>query len=254
MISIYERLTKIEQENKKAALCLIVNTKGSTPRKQASKMIVYGDGSIFGTIGGGMLEKQVIENALSAIELCAPRHYVHQLEADLNMTCGGIVEVYIEPIAAQNELWIFGAGHVGLKLAVLAEILDFKVKLFDSRKEIVENAAKSGVEVVYTEYANILSTIQSNSNVYVAVMTHSHDFDREIVAKCATLNFAYLGMIGSRRKVKKTQELLVDSGVLTDDEFQKIDSPMGIPIATETPDEIAVSVLAKLIDVRRTAK
>lgn len=254
MKSIYNEISKIESSNQKAALCVIYNTKGSTPRKTGAKMLVHEDGSIFGTIGGGPLEKKVIEDALSVIKKNEPATFSHVLGEDHGMCCGGAVEIYIEPIMNRIKLYIFGAGHIGKVLAKFAKELDFNVTLIDERDDIFSPSAgvdwSAGYTIVQKKHDSAFKELTFDENTFTAIVTHSHDLDREIVAYCAKQPYAYLGMIGSKRKVDVNKKAFIAGKILTEDEMKDIDWPIGIDISCQTPEEIAVSILAKIIDVR----
>src|SRR3989337_2159508 len=119
MINSFEEITKTARGEMEAAFCIIVNTKGSTPRKKGAKMIVYEDGSIKGTIGGGALEERVILDAVRVMRDGSPELTRHDLLHQHSMCCGGSVDIYIEPVEKKPDLYIFGAGHTGQALAAL---------------------------------------------------------------------------------------------------------------------------------------
>ena len=134
MKNIYEKIIEIQKGSKNAVVCTVVNTKGSTPRKVGAKMVVYESGKIFGTIGGGELEKAVIKNALEQIKENEPKIFRHDLLHQHGMCCGGTVDIYIEPIRMKNKLYIFGAGHTGQALAKYAVNFQFEGVLIDDRR------------------------------------------------------------------------------------------------------------------------
>ncbi len=230
---------------------MIVNTKGSTPREKGAKMLVYSNGEIYGSIGGGELEKAVISNALKCLKTGRPELFKHDLLHQHNMCCGGSVEIFIEPLMEKNKLYIFGAGHTGHALARHALSLDFEVVIIDDRKEYLDQIDLDGVNKLHLHYEQALPLLPMDEQTYICIMTYSHPYDRDILSFCIKKSVAYLGMIGSQRKVEMTKKLFVEAGVGTDAELEKVDMPMGIDIAAETPDEIAISILAKMISVRR---
>lgn len=251
MDSIYQKILEAQNQHQKLALCVIVNTKGSTPREQGTKMLVYQNGNIYGSIGGGELEKSVIINALKALKAGKAELYKHDLLHQHNMCCGGSVEIFIEPIMEKNKLYIFGAGHTGHALARHAMSLDFEVVVVDDRKEYLDQINVEGVNKLHLHYEHALPLLPMDEQTYICIMTYSHPYDRDILSYCLKKPVAYLGMIGSRRKVEMTKKMFVDAGVGSESELEKVDMPMGIDIDAETPDEIAVSILAKMISVRR---
>jgi len=248
---MYSEIVSAEKSNTRVALCLITATKGSTPRKVASKMLVFEDGSIKGTIGGGSLENQVIKDALEVLKTGVSQTFSHQLLKDFKMGCGGSVEIYIEAIEPKKRLYIFGAGHIGRVLARLAQQLDFRVTVIDERKGIFDNWATEGMETINLNHEKAFQQLDFKSNSFIAAISHLHGYDRDIVAHCAKQAHAYLGMIGSKRKIESAKQVFRKKKLLSEDEMNAIDWPMGIPIACQTPEEIAVSILAKLIDVRQ---
>ena len=240
--------TKLKGRN--AAYCIIIKTKGSTPRKVGAKMIVVEDREIFGTIGGGNLEKVVIENAIDQIKNKEPKVFKHDLLHQHNMCCGGSVEIYIEPMEPMRKLFIFGAGHTGKALAEMAVSIGFEVFVIDDRKEYIDQLNVEGVNKLNVDYEKVLPTLPFDANTFVTIMTYEHSIDRDILSYCLKQPYAYLGMIGSRRKVELTKKMFMDSGLATQEELDRIEMPMGVDINAEGPEEIAVSIMARLIEVK----
>jgi xanthine dehydrogenase accessory factor len=249
-MNLYTEIEKLRSSNKAAALCTIVNTKGSTPRKVGAKMIVKEDGKIVGTIGGGNLEKKVIENAVLQIKKNEPKLFKHDLLHQHNMCCGGSVEIYIEPIKKMNRLYIFGAGHTGKALAQFANQLDFDIYVIDDRKEYIDELEVEGVNKLNLDYKKVLPSLPFDKNTYVVILTYEHAHDRDILGYCMNQPHAYLGMIGSKRKVEITKKMFEEGQLASKKTLDKIDMPMGINIGAESPEEIAISILAKLIEIK----
>ena len=253
MKNIYSKIAEIQQNTQKVALCTVVNSKGSSPRKACTKMLVWEDGKIFKTIGGGDLEKKVIENAQQVIQTQKAELFEHKLVQDHGMCCGGTVQIFIEPIMNTKKLYIFGAGHTGKALAQFAQFLDFEITLIDDRIELIDELnLDNSVHIIEKAHLIALKELSFNENTYIAVMTHNHQFDKEIVAYCGKQPHAYLGMIGSQRKIEMTKKAFSVGEILTDKEMENIDSPIGLKINAETPEEIAISVLGKIIEVKNT--
>ena len=271
MNTIFEKIAEAVKQNKNIAVCTIVNTKGSTPRKVGGKMIVYEHGEIFGTIGGGELEHTVIEDAIKQIKKGEPAIFRHDLLHQHGMCCGGTVDIYIEPVMKKNKLYIFGAGHTGKALAKLAMNFDFEVILIDERTNPVplnQASAKNSdrndddssdfkstddvkaFNKLALHYTQALPLLPFDDHTFICIMTYSHPYDRDILAYCLKKPFAYLGMIGSKRKVEMTKKMFLDGGLAIPDELEKVDMPMGLNIGAEGPDEIALSILAKLVAVK----
>ncbi len=252
MQSIFSKAEELKNEQKQAALCIVVDTKGSTPRKQGAKMIVFHDGTIYGTIGGGSIEKEVAEKAVELMASGKPAKFSFKLEEDLGMHCGGYAEVYIEPLNPNQKLFIFGAGHIGKALAGFARELDFAVTLIDPREGIFADKTFSSYNCINKDYFKAIEEAVFNDFTYIVIVTPKHSFDEEILAKIARKSHAYLGMIGSLRKVDLLKKRFLKEKILTKKELEKIDMPIGIKFLAESPQEIAVSIAAKLIDVRNT--
>lgn len=243
-------LKKSNESNRNAAYCVIVQTKGSTPRKVGAKMIVYDDGSINGSIGGGNLEKKVIENAIRQIKEQEPKLFKHDLLHQHNMCCGGTVEIYIEPIIKMNRLYIFGAGHSGNALSKIAITLNFEVYIIDDRKQYLDNISNKEINKLNLNYDKALPSLPFDDNSYIVIMTYEHAYDRDILAYCIKQPNAYIGMIGSKRKIELTKKMFLKGKIATMEELEKVDMPMGININAEGPEEIAISILAKLIAIK----
>ncbi len=233
-------------------LCTIVKTEGSTPLKTGAQMLVHVDGSIAGTIGGGALEHAVIAQALAAIPLGESRLVEHRLTRDHNMCCGGTVHVYVEAIEIPPQCFIFGAGHVGKALATLLSSLDIDVVLIDGRPNMLDKGymAEETIRYINEEPDKTLPVLHWDSNTFAIIATHSHPLDRELLRLALRQPFKYCGMIGSKRKVIVTRKLFLERGWATAEELDRIDMPIGLDIAAESPAEIAVSIAARIIEVK----
>jgi xanthine dehydrogenase accessory factor len=215
-------------------------------------MIVYENGTIYGSIGGGSVEKEVAEKAMILIGTGKPAKFTFSLEQDLGMHCGGMMEVYIEPLNPVGKLFIFGAGHIGKALAMFARDLEFSITLFDPREEIFVDETPGKFTCINKDYFQAIQEANFDENTYIVIVSPKHIYDEEILAAVARKPHAYLGMIGSTRKVELLKKRFIEEDILTHEELEKIDMPVGIKFKAETPQEIAISILAKLIDVRNT--
>ncbi len=250
MQRIYIKAEEIIRGQQPAALCIVIDTQGSTPRKQGAKMIVYSDGTIYGSIGGGSVELEVAQMAVKLISAGKPAKVSFNLNLDLGMHCGGTMEVYIEPLNPQKKLFIFGAGHIGKSLAGFARELDFSVTLFDPREGIFNDEAFAGFKVNSKDYFHAIDEAVFDDDTYIVIVTPKHIYDEDILAAVARKPHAYLGMIGSTRKVDLLKKRFLEEDLLTREELDQTDMPIGIKLKAETPQEIAISILAKMIDVR----
>ncbi|MCK9202914.1 MAG: XdhC family protein [Bacteroidales bacterium] len=252
MQTVFSKAEELKNENVPAAFCIVVGTSGSTPRKQGAKMIVYADGAIYGSIGGGSVEKEVAAKAVGLIVSGKREKCVFKLEQDLSMHCGGTMEVYIEPLVPVQQLIIFGAGHIGRALAKLAAEFDFSTTVIDPRENIFQDLSFSHTNCLNLDYFQAIEKIAFTDNAYLVIVTPKHAFDEEILIKVCRKPHAYLGMIGSSRKVELVRKRFLDENILTSEELDHIDMPIGIKFRVETPQEIAVSILARLIDERNS--
>jgi xanthine dehydrogenase accessory factor len=249
---ILQQINEIIKSGRKAALCIIVDTKGSSPRKPGSKMVVFEDGSQEGTIGGGSLEMQVIADAQKVIQSNKAQKFSYDLGDDLSMNCGGYNEVYIEPILPKHQLHIFGAGHIGKVLAKYASDFGFAVTLVDNRDEIKELTTLNNIQLDLRKYVEAANEIQFNDQSYIVIVTPKHKYDEEILEIVAKKPAAYIGMIGSKIKVAKAKERILKEKILSEEELSRVDMPIGIKFNAQTPEEIAISILAKMIDVKNS--
>lgn len=250
MQDIYIKINEAKRNNEKIALCTIVSTKGSAPLHQGSKMIVWESGQIYATIGGGNLEKWVIKNAIDVIHKETAELFRHELLRQHGMCCGGTVEIFIEPIMPNKRLYIFGAGHIGKALASHASSLDFEIFLIDDRENIFDNISIIGVDHLPVNHSRLLKTLPFDKNTFIVIATHDHELDREILGECINNKYAYLGVVGSQRKVEVTRKIFLSSGITSEQELNEVDMPIGLEIGANGPNEIAISILAKLIAVK----
>lgn len=254
MKSIYQVLVELEANNQPAALCTIVSSQGSTPRHVGSKMIVYQDGHIFGSVGGGELESRVLAIALEAIQDGKPRILEYSLAEPQRGdpgVCGGQVEVFVEPILPKPTLVVIGAGHVGKAVAHLAHWLGYHVVVSDDRPELCSaELVPDADEFIPGPMAELPQHLKITSGTYLVLTTRNVTVDVPGLPALLATPAAYIGVIGSRRRWATTQEMLRDAGV-AEEQLSRIHSPMGLEIQAETPEEIAVSILAEITKERR---
>lgn len=250
MQSIYNKIEQLQSNSIDCVLCTVIRTKGSTPLKSGAKMLIAENNKTFGTIGGGNLEKMVIDNAKAVLKNKIPKIFTHHLLQELNMCCGGTVEIFIEPILKKNNLFVFGSGHVGRALAELAYQFDFDVTLIDNRSDELNKIDNDYIHKIQSEYIDYAKTLKSNSSSFITILTYDHKLDRELLHHFVTEKYAYLGMIGSKRKVEVTKKIFKETYQFTDQQLNTIDMPMGYDIHGQNPNEIALSILTKLIEIK----
>jgi len=196
---IWKTLAEMERHGERGALAIVVESKGSTPREVGSKMVVREDGSVVGSVGGGAFEKDTVELALQAIREGRPLRKRFLLEDDLGMRCGGVMEVYVEPINPKQKLVVFGAGHVGSAVARVGAMLGFHTVVVDNRPGFATaERIPEAHEWLEGNYVDIARGLEADENTYVVIVTHGHGHDDEILQAVVDKPLAYLGMIGAR--------------------------------------------------------
>jgi xanthine dehydrogenase accessory factor len=237
-----------------AALVTIVSTTGSTPQRVGAKMLVFADGRMVGTIGGGCYENDAFWKAREAITNRRPQLIRYELSDDFaqetGLICGGQMDVYIEPIEPSAELYVIGAGHVGYQLATLAHGVGFRVHVVDDREKFANAERFPGaVEVVADDIPSWIGRAPLPPHAYVVIVTRGHTNDLEALRALAPRELRYLGLIGSRAKVARIYDALIEDG-MSPELLTKVHAPIGLDIGAVTPQEIAVSILAELIAVK----
>ena len=253
MASIYQALTEIEEKNGSAALCTVVSSKGSTPRHVGSKMLVYPDGTFIGTVGGGDLEHRVLDEAWMAIAEGKPRLLAYSMSDPSRGdpgVCGGQVEVFVEPILPAPMLVVIGAGHVGKAVVHLAKWLGFRVAVSDDRAEFCTPEATPGADAYYpVEMSKLPQQLKLNRRTYVVITSRGSSVDALGMPPLLATDAAYIGVIGSKRRWATTVKALKENGV-PEEALRRVHSPMGLELNAETPEEIAVSIMAEVLMVR----
>lgn len=251
-MDIYEEIVRLRKEGRPSALATIVQCIGSSPQKEGSKMLVRDDGSIAGTMGGGCLEAEVIQSSLMAIRDGSPRTVPVELtERHGGMVCGGKVLVYIEPLIPEPTLIILGAGHVGKALSGVAKFAGFKVKVVDDRQEYAnrENIPDAD-EVMVNDFRSVFPRLPAGRGTYIVIATRGHNHDLDALKSALRTGANYIGLMGSRRKRALLFRTLKDEGFSPED-ISRVITPVGLSIGSVTPEEIAISIMAQIIERRR---
>ncbi|GAB4505935.1 MAG: XdhC/CoxI family protein [Anaerolineales bacterium] len=249
---LYRAIYESVQKGESVCVATVVGARGSTPRNMGAKMVIWEDGRTLGSVGGGELERRVLAAAQEVFAKGQPVRLEFSLrnEGDAGI-CGGDAEVFVEPVFAKPRLVIVGGGHVGRALCHLATLLDFRVVVMDTR-DLDRSLFPESAQLVRVESYGALPMEWFDARTYAVIMTPNHMGDRETLAQLVGVPLAYLGMIGSRRKVEQTFQALREQGV-SDDALARVHAPIGLDIGAETPMEIAVSIMAEIIQERNTA-
>jgi xanthine dehydrogenase accessory factor len=251
--SIYQALAELEQNNRAAVFCTIIRSQGSTPRGVGSKMLVFSDGSIVGTVGGGEVESRVVDEALASLKDGQPRVLAYSMvepqRGDPGV-CGGQLEVFVEPILPTPLLVVIGGGHVGKAVADLAHWLGFRVAVSDDRPEFCNPDAVPLADDYYpVSMAELPAHLEITPWTYLVLTTRGSNVDVEGLPALLESPAAYIGVIGSRRRWEVTSKQLIAAGV-NPSALERVQSPIGLELNVETPKEIAVSILAEILMLR----
>lgn len=253
MKELYEKLYEATKLGQPVCLCVVIETNGAVPRHAGSKMLVYPNALTFGSVGGGQVENETVDAALRALKTGQPeilRYTLDPKQQNAVGACGGDVTVYIEPQSVRPVLLVLGAGHVGRSVAKFAQLLDFRIIVSDDRAELCTSEQIPGeVEFLPIPMEEIPSHLDINEQVYIVGVTRGSDVDILGLPTILEYTPAYIGMIGSLKRWGTTKKALLERGVPRE-RIELIKSPIGIDIEAETPDEIAISILAEVIQAR----
>lgn len=255
MIDILESALHTLRTGRSVALATIVGSHGSTPRAIGTKMLILPDGRVAGTIGGGALENQVIQEARSALEAGLPRLVTYTLtEVDPGHmgVCGGKNDIFIDVIAGKKQLLIVGAGHVGQHLSRLGRFAGMDPVVFDDRSDYANRERfPDAREIIVGDVAEELTKYPITPWCHVVIVTRGHELDGVALAAVIRSPARYLGMIGSQTKKAKIYAQLIQQGV-EQALLDRVHAPIGLDIGAETPEEIAISIMAEIISIGRS--
>lgn len=249
-LDLYAELLRLKRSGRAGGLATIVESSGSSPRKAGAKLLLRDDGSLLGSVGGGRLEEETLQAARQALAEGRPRTLPFSLEQENGMVCGGRVLVYLEPLKPAARLLILGSGHVGQALARLARPAGFAVTLVDASggggSARVDGFAPPDLSCPPAE---ALAQQALDAESFVVIATPSHHLDFQAVQAALQTPARYIGMLGSRRKRETLIQFLQQRGC-PDREISRVTTPAGLAIGAQTPEEIAISILAQLIAIR----
>jgi xanthine dehydrogenase accessory factor len=254
-VDIYEEIVALRQQGRRGAVATIVNVRGSIPSFETAKMLVRDDGSIVGTVGGGCVEAEVWQAARDVMESEKPRTLTFNLNQnpkyDTGLVCGGTLDIFVEPVLPPASLYIFGAGHVALSLYGTARNAGFDVSVIDDRETYANRERfPEAREIIAEDYDGAMSRLTPNETSYIVIVTRGHRDDMRVLRWAVQTRARYIGMIGSKRKTITIFRELVKEGI-PEQLFERVHAPVGLDIGAITPEEIAVSITAELIAVRR---
>jgi xanthine dehydrogenase accessory factor len=256
-VDIYDEIVRLRKSGQKCALATIVQVNGSIPSYESAKLLVREDGSFLGTVGGGCVEAEVWTAAREAMDTGQPRHLNFALNQDAaydsGLICGGQLNVFVEPIMPQPRAIIFGAGHVSKSLSKVAAMAGFATVIVDDREQFANRERFPEADEVHAgEYEQVFPQLSITDSCYLIIVTRGHRDDLRVLRWAIETPARYISMIGSKRKVLGVMKEIEKEGVPRE-AFDKLFAPMGLDIGAISPEEIAVSVVAEMIAVRRNA-
>ena len=245
-MNVFEAASEACRKGIAVAMATIIEASGSTPRSSGARMLVYADKKIVGSVGGGELERKVIDLAVEAIQKHQHMRYSSQLDVEKGMRCAGKVEIYIEPLLVQTQLFLFGAGHVAQALVGVLERLNYGVTVIDDRPALLNEQKFPSVHRVLCDPVEFAKELKSSSKTHFILMTHLHERDQELASILITKPHSWMGILGSARKSRLIQKNLLEMGI-GEERIQSIQSPIGLDIGAQNPNEIAISIAAQLL-------
>jgi len=256
-MDIYEQIVQLRREGRRGAVATITNVRGSIPSFQTAKMLVRDDGSIAGTIGGGCVEAEVWQAAREVMEQEKPRSLTFNLnnnpKYDTGLVCGGTLEIFIEPVLPPALLYIFGAGHVAYNLYKVATLAGFEVVVIDDRESYANRERfPEAREVVAEDFEAVTARLQIPESAHIVIVTRGHRDDMRVLRWAVGTRAKYIGMIGSQRKVLAIYKELQKEGI-SRERLERVHAPVGLDIGAILPEEIAISIVAELIAVKRNS-
>jgi xanthine dehydrogenase accessory factor len=254
-MDIYDEIVRLRKLGQKCALATIVQVKGSIPSYESAKLLVREDGSIVGTVGGGCVEAEVWNAAREVIETERPRHLTFSLGQDAaydnGLICGGQLNIFVEPVVPQPRAFIFGGGHVSKSISKVASLAGFSTIIVDDREAFANRERFPEAEETYAEeYEAVFPKLTVTSTSYLIIVTRGHRDDMRVLRWAVTTPARYIAMIGSKRKTISVVHELEKEGIPRE-AFERVFAPMGLEIGAESPEEIAISVVAEMIATRR---
>lgn len=254
MEPVYRAILQLLDTNRRGVLCTVVESAGSTPQRPGSKLLLRDDGTFAGTVGGGAIEEATLQRAALVLQTGRPERFAAHLTRELAMCCGGRMEIFIEPIGSRPWLILFGGGHVASALCPVATTAGFRVHVVDEREDWSSpEQHPSAQKRSCASPLDVLDVLPWGPETSAVVVTHDHQLDEKILEGCLAREWRYLGMIGSRAKAHRIVQRLASRGA-DRDQLARVVSPIGLGIAAREPGEIAVSVVAELIAVRRNSE
>jgi len=249
-LDVWEVLARWRASGKRFVLATVVATRGFTPQKGGAHLLIAESGETWGTIGGGAIEREVLERARVLLSRGGAERLDRHLTQELGMCCGGAMSVFLEVVERRPSLVIFGAGHIAKPLASIAAGCGFDVTVVDGRSEWASQERFPWARLELRAPEDFARDWHGAGDEFVVIVTHDHALDQKLVQALLERPLGFLGMIGSIPKQRKFALRLKARG-FSDEQIARLRTPLGLDIGARTPEEIAVSVVAELVAVRR---
>jgi xanthine dehydrogenase accessory factor len=255
-VMLYNEIQASLKRGEQVVVATVVKTAGAAPCGVGAKMLVRADGSAEGSLAGPRTDGKVVEAALQALrEGHSFLTHIH-LDADQGEavgSCGATLEIFFETLRPEPRLIIAGAGYVAQALARLAASLDFRIVVVDDRRDLADpHMFGDGVQLSFGDIPEALRALEPDESTFVVIVTRGHHLDEEALRAALGSRAAYVGMIGSPGKVKNIFKSLLQKG-FSRESLARVHAPIGLDLGAETPDEIALSIAAEIVMLRRQA-
>src|SRR5579871_354095 len=254
MSNIYDDIQSALNRGEQVAVVTIVKTTGSSPRPAGTKLMVHADGRVTGTLGGAQLDRRAAQDALETFKDARPRAALYAIDADTGETagsCGGTMEVFVEIVRPEQRLFLVGGGYVAQALARFAAHLDFRLLVVDDRRDLVNpQTFPESTQLHFGDIPQMVQELQPDSATWIVVVTRGHHLDKEALRVALQSPAPYVGMIGSPGKVRRIFRELLHEGI-SRERLEQAHAPIGLDLGAETPDEIALSIAAEMLLLRR---
>lgn len=254
--TIYNEIQTSFKRGERVAIATVVKTAGAAPCGVGSKMLVRADGATSGSFAGPKTDGKVTQEALQAIR--DGHSYLTHIHLDADQgeavgSCGATLEVFFEVLRPEPRLIIAGAGYVAQALARLASALDFRIVVVDDRRDLADPIVfDDKVQLTFGDIPQTIHELEPDESSWIVIVTRGHHLDKDALQAALETNATYVGMIGSPSKVKRIFKDLLKEGI-SRERLEQVHAPIGLDLGAETPDEIALSIAAEMVMIRKKA-
>jgi xanthine dehydrogenase accessory factor len=259
MEAVFEEIARIRAQGEKGAIASVISSRIPPAMKDKAKLVLRADGTVVGRLGeGGFIEEYVRQKAEDVMR----EDYLTVLQVEVGeddaqrwgLDPGDTLDVFVEPIVAIPTLYLFGGGHVSLQIAKIATMVGFKTVVIDDRPAFANKERFPMADATLVEdLTTVFERLNIDDQSYIVAVTRGHQHDEPVVEQAIRTSARYIGMIGSKRKITRMWKKLIERGA-DRDRLAQVHAPIGLEIGADTPEEIAVSIVAQLIQARRGPK